>query len=85
MYKKQCMRWGLRHISTVFLFLPNMKVKNRMYFFLISYSFIVISGGTVYNRISKNRMRSFSKDLFFLEKGASAERRKDHDKYNIKG
>lgn len=53
--------------------------------FLISYSFIVISGGTVYNRISKNRMRSFSKDLFFLEKGASAERRKDHDKYNIKG
>lgn len=56
-----------------------------MYFFLISYSFIVISGGTVYNRMSKNRMRSFSKDLFFLEKGASAERRKDHDKYNIKG
>ena len=58
------MRWGLRHISTVFLFLPNMKVKNRMYFFLISYSFIVISGGTVYNRISKNRMRSFSNDSF---------------------
>ena len=54
MYKKLCMRWGLRHISTVFLFLPNMKVKKRMYFFLISYSFIVISGGTVYNRISKN-------------------------------
>ena len=52
---------------------------------MISYSFIVISGGTVYNRMSKNRMRSFSKDLFFLEKGASAERRKDHDKYNIKG
>ena len=43
---------------------PNMKVKNRMYFFLISYSFIVISGGTVYNRISKNRMRSFSNDSF---------------------
>lgn len=85
MYKKLCMRWGSRHISTVFLFLPNMNVKKTDVLFLISYSFIVISGGTVYNRMSKNRMRSFSKDLFFLEKGASAERRKDHDKYNIKG